>query len=71
MSTEHQTDEEKAAGMVEVGRVYERLDCKSAALIVTVNGVGYQFNDPRIFHHHVLRHCSERRIVRKREDTLP
>ena len=67
MSIEHQTDEERTAGLVEVGRVYELTDCKSAALIVTVNGVGFQFNDPRVFHVLVLKHCSERKIVKHKK----
>ena len=59
MTLKDQTPEEKEAGLIRVGDIYQRTDCKSAALIVIVAGVAYQFADPRVLTMMLKRHCSE------------
>lgn len=66
MPTYNQTPEEQEAGLVRIGEIYQRLDCKSAAVIVSMGPVAYQFNDPKVFTHLVLKHCSEKKIIPER-----
>lgn len=61
MTLREQTLEERDAGLVEIGRVYQRTDNAAASLLVIMDdGQGYQYADPRVFWHLVLRHCSQR-----------
>ena len=71
MALKDQTPEEKDAGLIRVGEIYQRTDHASAAIIVTLGDVAYQFADPRTLTHLILRHCSESHTVksiREREE---
>lgn len=67
MATTHQTPEEAEARMVSVGSIYQQTDHPSARLIVRWNNVAYSFNDPRVFEKLVLKHCSERHLIKGAE----
>jgi len=54
-----QTPEEREAGLIRIGTIYQRTDCKTAAALVTVAGVAYQFADPLALAMMLKRHCSE------------
>ena len=60
MKFQDRDPEEQEAGLVLIGRIYQRVDCASAAVIVILGDAAYQFADPKVLTHLVLRHCSER-----------
>ena len=60
MTLKDQTPEEKAACLVRIGTIYQRTDCTSAAVIVSMGDADYQFADPRVLTHLILKHCSEK-----------